>query len=62
MADEEVVPDYSKFDADSVPPPEKPIEHTHKGRPDLDYDQTPVGPAEGVEYVKEGDNQGGDGK
>lgn len=52
--------DYSKYDEDSVPIPEKvitrlitslsivcfqPIEHTHEGRPDLDYDDTPVGPA-----------------
>ncbi|CAA92788.1 TFIP11 [Caenorhabditis elegans] len=37
--------DYSKYDEDSVPIPEKDIEESHPGRPDLDYDETPVGPA-----------------
>lgn len=46
---EEKVPDvevdYSKYDEDSVPVPEKDKEATHPGRPDLDYDETSVGPA-----------------
>lgn len=46
---EEKVPDvevdYTKYDEDSVPIPEKEKEATHPGRPDLDYDETPVGPA-----------------
>ncbi|CAB3406844.1 unnamed protein product [Caenorhabditis bovis] len=41
----EVEVDYSKFDEDSVPMEERPIEKKHEGRPDLDYDETPVGPA-----------------
>ncbi|VDL81287.1 unnamed protein product [Nippostrongylus brasiliensis] len=43
--EEEVTPDYSKYGEDSVPPPEKEVPHTHPGRPDLDYDDRPVGPA-----------------
>jgi len=42
--DEEFIPDYSKFNEDSVPPPEE-------KKPDLDYDETAVGPAPGVEYT-----------
>ncbi|VDP51566.1 unnamed protein product [Heligmosomoides polygyrus] len=42
--EEEVTPDYTKFDEDSVPPPEK-VPHCHPGRPDLDYEDRPVGPA-----------------
>lgn len=55
MSDEkEFVPDLSKANEDSVPPKEREIKHTHPGRPDLDYEETPVGPAEG--YVpKEGE-------
>ncbi|VDO09053.1 unnamed protein product [Haemonchus placei] len=45
VPEEEVTPDYSKYDEDSVPPPEKEIKHVHPGRPDLDYDDRPVGPA-----------------
>ncbi|KAI1729259.1 hypothetical protein DdX_01489 [Ditylenchus destructor] len=52
MADEkEVVPDYSKFSEDSVPLPEREVKHTHPGRPDLDYEDTPVGPAPGVDLI-----------
>lgn len=29
------------------------IKHTHNNRPDLDYDDTKVGPAEGVKYVSD---------
>lgn len=43
--EEEVTPDYTKFDEDSVPPPEKEVPHCHPGRPDLDYEDRPVGPA-----------------
>jgi len=53
MAERELVPD-SKFNEDSVPPPEKEIKHTHPGRPDVDYEETPVGPASG--YVPEGED------
>jgi len=49
--EKEMVPDVSKYNEDSVPPAEREINHTHKGRPDLDYDDTKVGPAEGVKYV-----------
>ncbi|PIO72757.1 hypothetical protein TELCIR_05297 [Teladorsagia circumcincta] len=45
VQEEEVTPDYTKYDEDSVPPPEKEIKHVHPGRPDLDYEDTPVGPA-----------------
>lgn len=31
----------------------QPIEHKHPGRPDLDYDDTPVGPGAGVECREE---------
>jgi len=49
---DDLVPD-PKFNKESVPPPEKEIKQTHKGRPDLDYEDTPVGPAAG--YVPEGE-------
>ncbi|KAF8383187.1 hypothetical protein PRIPAC_72329 [Pristionchus pacificus] len=45
---QEVQVDYTKYDEDSVPESEKEIKHTHPGRPDLDYDDTPVGPAPGT--------------
>ncbi|GMT31422.1 hypothetical protein PFISCL1PPCAC_22719, partial [Pristionchus fissidentatus] len=48
--------DYSKFDEDSVPEPEKEIKHTHSGRPDLDYDDTPVGPAPGADLIEGGND------
>uniref|UniRef100_A0A0M3HSP8 Intraflagellar transport protein 46 homolog n=1 Tax=Ascaris lumbricoides TaxID=6252 RepID=A0A0M3HSP8_ASCLU len=45
MSEPEKQRDYSQYDEDSIPPniakPE--IKHTHPGRPDLDYDDTPVG-------------------
>jgi len=59
MAEKEIVPDYSKFTEDSIPPPEKEIKHTHKGRPDLDYDEEKVGPAEGTEFVSTEKGTGG---
>ncbi|RCN30375.1 hypothetical protein ANCCAN_23856 [Ancylostoma caninum] len=46
VPEEDCIPDYSKYDEDSVPPEERhDVKHTHPGRPDLDYDDTPVGPA-----------------
>ncbi|CAD6198150.1 unnamed protein product [Caenorhabditis auriculariae] len=45
IREEDATPDYTKYDEDSVPIEERPIKKTHEGRPDLDYDDTPVGPA-----------------
>ncbi|KAE9555007.1 hypothetical protein FO519_001753 [Halicephalobus sp. NKZ332] len=45
--------DFSQYNADSVPEGEKPIQHTHPGRPDLDYDDTPVGTAPEVRECQE---------
>nr|CAD2167355.1 unnamed protein product [Meloidogyne enterolobii]CAD2197206.1 unnamed protein product [Meloidogyne enterolobii]CAD2199422.1 unnamed protein product [Meloidogyne enterolobii] len=49
------VPDLKNVDSESVPPKEKEIKKTHPGRPDLDYDEAPVGPAEG--YVEQKESQ-----
>jgi len=53
--DNDKVPDYSKFNEDSVPPPEKEKKASHPGRPNLDYDDATVGPAEGVDYIPDVD-------
>ncbi|VDM43923.1 unnamed protein product [Toxocara canis] len=52
MSEQEQQPDYSQYDEDSIPPNiEKPeIKHTHPGRPDLDYDDMPVGHHESTEH------------
>uniref|UniRef100_A0A1I7XRZ4 Multidrug transporter n=1 Tax=Heterorhabditis bacteriophora TaxID=37862 RepID=A0A1I7XRZ4_HETBA len=47
---DDATPDYSKFNVDSVPLEEREIKETHPGRPDLDYDETPVGPAEEAKH------------
>jgi len=57
--EKEMVPDVSKYNEDSVPPAEREIKHSHKNRPDLDYDDTKVGPAEGVKYVPADGKQDG---
>uniref|UniRef100_A0A914KL43 Candidate secreted effector n=1 Tax=Meloidogyne incognita TaxID=6306 RepID=A0A914KL43_MELIC len=49
------VPDLKNVDSESVPTKEKEIKKTHPGRPDLDYDEAPVGPAEG--YVEQKESQ-----
>lgn len=68
MSDDSSYGDFSKYNEDSVPEPEEvshlfifkiiwlylqPIEKNHPGRPDLDYDETPVGPAPEVEECQE---------
>ncbi|CAJ0602427.1 unnamed protein product [Cylicocyclus nassatus] len=46
VKEEDVTPDYSKYTEDSVPPEERhEVKQHHPGRPDLEYDETLVGPA-----------------